>query len=46
MTVDQLKRAAMHLEEAERRRLLFEACETRLVPMGEVFAQARARRAS
>ena len=75
MTVDELKRAAMHLdpteraslarellvslddlsepeverlwlEEAERRRLLVEAGETRLVPMDEVFAQARARRAS
>lgn len=34
------------LEEAERRRLLVEAGETRLVPMDEVFAQARARRAS
>ena len=75
MTVDELKRAAMHLdpteraslarellasldalsepeverlwlEEAERRRLLVEAGETRLVPMDEVFAQARARRVS
>jgi len=34
------------LEEAERRRLLVEAGETRLVPMDEVFAQARARCAS
>jgi len=34
------------LEEAERRRLLVEAGETKLVPMDEVFAQARARRAS
>jgi len=34
------------LEEAERRRLLVEAGETRLVPMDEVFAQARARRVS
>ncbi|MDO8987628.1 MAG: addiction module protein [Coriobacteriia bacterium] len=34
------------LEEAERRRLLVEAGETQLVPMDEVFAQARARRAS
>jgi len=34
------------LEEAERRRLLVDAGETRLVPMDEVFAQARARRVS
>ena len=34
------------LEEAERRRLLVAAGETQLVPMDEVFAQARANRAS
>jgi hypothetical protein len=34
------------LEEAERRRKLVESGETRLVPMDEVFARARARRAS
>jgi hypothetical protein len=34
------------LEEAERRRLLVESGETQLIPMDEVFAQARASRAS
>jgi len=34
------------LEEAERRRLLVESGETKLIPMDEVFARTRAHRAS
>ena len=34
------------LEEAERRRLLVESGEAQLIPMDEVFARARANRAS
>lgn len=46
MTIDELKREAMRLEPTERRRQSVVSGEATLVPMDEVFAQAKANRAS